>query len=1063
MKSFLSGMILSCLLIFTSSHAQTVQDAGFEKVRVGAGQFQYRPTGSPWTFTGASGIAANGSGFGAATAPEGTQVGILQRETAVISQTVTFPTTGTYAVTFKAAQRGFNSSSQVIVLTIDGLPGQQVQPVGTSFQTYYAMLPTLEAGNHTFQILGLNPYGGDQTVFIDAVSIGLASTMATTVNTGSVWIGSSGKTVCFRFAGDALPTQVISSPSVYINGVAIPPLGPMADLDANRVALFPLPSGVSVSVGDIVTVRTSSAWMNTSAGLAKPLMDKLVANHAGKSPLPPSELAQRTFVPGVNNNLSPMIGWGQYYPFKNWAYKVNWPPGTMNKIRGVGTLNVYSNNGANGVDNTSYPGPAGLWMVYWKSHAGPNNEPAADFYLTTTEPASTVVTESVDLANPDAPGGYKCRVFDFQHNPTSTNANIAVSVHFNDPSNTGNYDDLWIVGPGDFSAQSNTPTTFDTSDPFDLSNTYRAWLGTNVASMRWVDSSNCGGNPVTTPYPELLSPMTDTGWGDLSGRTVQYGFTSIGPVDPTVTPWMYSPHYKKATEQYTATITQDITTTPSVGTNEIYVFSDADTAPLMTGLTITLGTEDMRIMNVSGQSVRVYRGSNGTTPAKHTAGQVKVSGRRPIGIAASGIMGGSYTYQLTTKGPHGQFTGSNSLNTQGTGWPTITWSDGSTTGRLDTRPPMITGPNTMVSYLGTGKSVKPSQVYNLDPTTCYARMVYGHYIPPEVTAITTAKFPRAALHVNINMDACDDFVWHYMRLIRDNFPAGRHVIVEYMNEPWNWGFAGFEYMQRCGEWLGYENPYQLSYYMRRAGEIGNIARAVFKEKGRASEIKLMLNCQMGSDQAKNHLSYAIKNNWVVDRIGNAPYLQIDVGKAAFSSPYWDDDQLCDLWSIFLWYDKRPLGAGYVVTPWMKVARDAIDAYNKSNGNTNCQLMGYEGGIESAIPSGVANPTTRGLDLTYNPNWYWFEDTFYRWCQREGFVNLHVYSLSQYHSPQLWGMYHWTRQRRGYGDGRFGGNDNRLRLARPGQPNTKPPGMNVDYNDSVRGQAFVDWTSPAASP
>ena len=105
----------------------------------------------------------------------------------------------------------------------------------------------------------------------------------------------------------------------------------------------------------------------------------------------------------------------------------------------------------------------------------------------------------------------------------------------------------------------------------------------------------------------------------------------------------------------------------------------------------------------------------------------------------------------------------------------MAWSDGSTTGRLDARYPLITGPNTLVSVIGpTPKPVgaKPSRTYPLDPTKCFSQMRYGSYIPPEVTAITTARFPKAALHVNINLDAVDDFVWHYMRLIRDNFPGG---------------------------------------------------------------------------------------------------------------------------------------------------------------------------------------------------------------------------------------------------------------------------------------------------
>ena len=56
-------------------------DRGFEQVSVGAGQYRYYPTGSPWAFPSLSGIAANGSAFtsGNPPAPERTQVAFLQK------------------------------------------------------------------------------------------------------------------------------------------------------------------------------------------------------------------------------------------------------------------------------------------------------------------------------------------------------------------------------------------------------------------------------------------------------------------------------------------------------------------------------------------------------------------------------------------------------------------------------------------------------------------------------------------------------------------------------------------------------------------------------------------------------------------------------------------------------------------------------------------------------------------------------------------------------------------------------------------------------------------------
>ena len=66
-----------------------VLDPGFALPALQAGAFQYdpptatttAPTGSPWSFTGTSGISSNNSGFtsGNPNAPQGTQVAFLQQ------------------------------------------------------------------------------------------------------------------------------------------------------------------------------------------------------------------------------------------------------------------------------------------------------------------------------------------------------------------------------------------------------------------------------------------------------------------------------------------------------------------------------------------------------------------------------------------------------------------------------------------------------------------------------------------------------------------------------------------------------------------------------------------------------------------------------------------------------------------------------------------------------------------------------------------------------------------------------------------------------------------------
>ena len=109
-----------------------IGDAGFEQVQVGAGQFQYRPTGSPWTFSGSSGISANNSGFtsGNPPAPQGVQVAFLQK-TGSFSQTVAGWAAGSYVLSFYAAQRGnYQASQQDFQVLVDGVGGRHVHSLG---------------------------------------------------------------------------------------------------------------------------------------------------------------------------------------------------------------------------------------------------------------------------------------------------------------------------------------------------------------------------------------------------------------------------------------------------------------------------------------------------------------------------------------------------------------------------------------------------------------------------------------------------------------------------------------------------------------------------------------------------------------------------------------------------------------------------------------------------------------------------------------------------------------------------------------------------------------------
>ena len=148
-----------------------IADTGFERVWVGDGQFQYRPTGSAWTFTGDAGISGNNSGFtsGNPPAPQGTQVAFLQA-TGSFSQSVFGWTAGTYDLTFEAAQRAnLGTSQQDFKVLVDGSMVGVAQPSGATYQTFTTD-PFLISGPgpHTITFQGLSSSLND-TAFIDQI------------------------------------------------------------------------------------------------------------------------------------------------------------------------------------------------------------------------------------------------------------------------------------------------------------------------------------------------------------------------------------------------------------------------------------------------------------------------------------------------------------------------------------------------------------------------------------------------------------------------------------------------------------------------------------------------------------------------------------------------------------------------------------------------------------------------------------------------------------------------------------------------------------------------------
>ena len=165
------GLSLSGSYTLTNTNNQPT-DPGFETPAEGAGVFAYGPTGSPWTFTGSAGLAGNQSGIssGNPNAPQGSQAAFIQR-TSSISQGFAL-VAGTYTLSFDAAQRGNQFSDQTFQVLVDGAA---VGTFNNLASTAYAQLTTstftVTAGVHTVTFQGTDLNGGDNTVFLDQVTI----------------------------------------------------------------------------------------------------------------------------------------------------------------------------------------------------------------------------------------------------------------------------------------------------------------------------------------------------------------------------------------------------------------------------------------------------------------------------------------------------------------------------------------------------------------------------------------------------------------------------------------------------------------------------------------------------------------------------------------------------------------------------------------------------------------------------------------------------------------------------------------------------------------------------
>jgi len=147
-------------------------NSSFESPSLASGAYQYGAPVTDWLVQplesfGSAGITSNGSAFGQPSAPDGSQVALVQREGSLSSATGTgawlTPGHG-YEISFSLANRSFGSQ-QTLRFEIDGRPIASFSPT-TSFtrQSVYLTVPPGQGGQ--LEIVGTIA-GKDTTAFVD--------------------------------------------------------------------------------------------------------------------------------------------------------------------------------------------------------------------------------------------------------------------------------------------------------------------------------------------------------------------------------------------------------------------------------------------------------------------------------------------------------------------------------------------------------------------------------------------------------------------------------------------------------------------------------------------------------------------------------------------------------------------------------------------------------------------------------------------------------------------------------------------------------------------------------
>ncbi|MBJ6110911.1 T9SS type A sorting domain-containing protein, partial [Hymenobacter sp. BT523] len=248
------------------------------------GNYGYNPTGAVWTFLNGSGIALNGSAFGAPTAPDGSAVAFLQNAGSEARQALAVPT-GTYQVSFQTSQRVCCSTQdQVVNVYINGVFVGTIQPTNTGgYTTFTSSSFNVTAPSLTTSIssTATNPTAISPipvTVTFSQSVTGFTAAGVTVGNGTVSGFGGSGTTYTFNVTPAAAGLVTVNVPANVAQ-------------DANNTGNTAAPT-FSITYAPITQVvwngSVSTDWYtaaNWTGGLPTATLDALIPAGAPRYPL----------------------------------------------------------------------------------------------------------------------------------------------------------------------------------------------------------------------------------------------------------------------------------------------------------------------------------------------------------------------------------------------------------------------------------------------------------------------------------------------------------------------------------------------------------------------------------------------------------------------------------------------------------------------------------------------------------------------------------------------------------------------------------------------------------